>query len=71
MSEKRRTHYSISRAAEELGVEPKKLVKMWFEAALPELEELEARAKDVKPERKEVEKHEALIKEGWLTLVNG
>jgi hypothetical protein len=56
---------------EELGVEPKKLVKMWFEAALPELEELETRTKCVKPERKEVEKHEALIKEGWLTLVKG
>jgi hypothetical protein len=56
---------------EEFALEPKKLVLMWCEVALPELEELEALTGDVEPEREEVEKHEALIKEGWLTLVKG
>jgi hypothetical protein len=56
---------------EELGVEPKKLVKMWFEAALPEVEELEARTQEVAAEREEVEKNEAAIEEGWRKLVEG
>jgi hypothetical protein len=56
---------------EELGIEPKKLVKMWFEAALPEIEELEERTKDVEVEREEVEKNEAAIEEGWRKLVEG
>ena len=53
----------------ELGIEPKKLVKLWFEAALPEIEELEALTKDVEVEREEVEKSEELIKDGWRKLV--
>jgi hypothetical protein len=56
---------------EELGVEPNKLVKMWFEAALPEVEEFEARTQDVEIGREEVEKNEAAIEEGWRKLVEG
>jgi hypothetical protein len=56
---------------DELGTQPKKLVVMWFEVALPELEELEALPGDVEPEREEVEKQKALIKEGWQTLMKG
>ena len=55
----------------ELELEPKKLVMAWFGAALPEIEELEVLTEDVEPEREEVEKSEADLKEAWLTRVNG
>jgi hypothetical protein len=56
---------------EGLGLEPKKLVGLWFEVALPELEELETLTEDVRLEQEEIEKHEALIEDGWRKLVEG
>jgi hypothetical protein len=56
---------------EELGLEPKKLVKLWFESALPKLEELETCTEDVEVEQEEIEKNEALIEEGWRKLMEG
>jgi hypothetical protein len=56
---------------EGLGLEPKKLVGLWFEAALPELEELEALTEEVQVEQEEIEKCEALIEDGWRKLVQG
>jgi hypothetical protein len=55
----------------ELGTEPKKLVKLWFEAALPEIEELEALVQDVELDQEEVEKKKALLKDGWRKLMEG
>jgi len=54
---------------EELGMEPKKLVRFWYEAALEEIEELEVRTKEVEVEREDVEKTVAAIEEGWRMLV--
>ena len=54
---------------EELGMEPKKLVRNWYEAALKEIEELEVRTKEVEVEREDVEKTVAAIEEGWRMLV--
>lgn len=53
----------------ELGMEPKKLVRNWYEAALEEIEELEVCAKEVEVEREDVEKTAAAIEEGWRNLV--
>ena len=54
---------------EELGMEPKKLVRFWYEAALEEIEELEVRREEVEVEREDVEKTAAAIEEGWRKLV--
>jgi hypothetical protein len=56
---------------EELGVEPKKLVKLWFEAALPEIEELERLTQDAEPDQEKVEKNQTLLKDGWRRLMEG
>ena len=56
---------------EELGLEPKKLVKFWFEAALSEIEELEALTEDVELDREKVEESEGYIRDGWRKLVEG
>ena len=55
----------------ELGTEPKKLVKLWFETALPEIEQLEALTQDVETDQEEVEKNQALLKDGWRKLMEG
>src|SRR5215216_3514445 len=46
---------------EELGLEPKKLVKFWFEAALSEIEQLETLTEDVELDREKVEESESDI----------
>jgi hypothetical protein len=56
---------------EELGLEPKKLVKFWFEAALSEIEELEALTENVELDREKVEESEGYIRDGWRKLVEG
>jgi hypothetical protein len=56
---------------EELGLEPKKLVKMWFEPALSEIEELERLTEGIELDREKVEDNEALLKSGWSKLVSG
>src|SRR5829696_5131449 len=56
---------------EELGLEPKKLVKFWFETALSEIEELEALTKGVELDREKVEESEGYIRAGWRKLVEG
>ena len=56
---------------EELGLEPKKLVKMWFEPALSEIEELERLTEGMELDREKVEENEALFKSGWSKLVSG
>jgi hypothetical protein len=56
---------------EELGLEPKKLVKMWFEPALSEIEELERLTDGIELGREKVEDNEALLKSGWSKLVSG
>jgi hypothetical protein len=55
----------------ELGLEPKKLVKFWFEAALCEIEELEALTENVELDREKVEESEGYIRDGWRKLVEG
>ena len=54
---------------EELGMEPKKLVRFWYEAALEEIEELGARREEIEVEWEDVEKTAATIEEGWRNLV--
>jgi len=56
---------------EELGLEPKKLVKFWFQAALSEIEELEALTEDVELDREKMEESEAYIRDGWRKLLEG
>ena len=56
---------------EELGLEPKKLVKFWFEAALSEIDHLEALTEDVELDREKVEEGESYIRDGWRKLVEG
>jgi len=56
---------------EELGLEPRKLVKFWFEPALSEIEELEALTKGVELDREKVEESEGYIRDGWRKLVEG
>ena len=53
----------------EPGMEPKKLVRYWYEAALEEIEKLGVRTKEVEVEREDVEKTAAAIEEGWRKLV--
>jgi predicted nuclease with TOPRIM domain len=55
----------------ELGLEPKKLVKFWFQPALSEIEELEALTKAVELDREKVEESEGYIRAGWQRLVEG
>ena len=54
---------------EELGMEPKKLVRFWYEAALEEIEELEVRREEVEVDWEDVEKTAAAFKEGWRRQV--
>jgi hypothetical protein len=54
----------------ELGLEPKKLVKFWYEAALPEIEELEALTEGLEIGREKLEESEALLKSGWSKLMS-
>jgi hypothetical protein len=56
---------------DELGLEPKKLVKFWFEAALSEIEELEALTADTAIDRENLEEAEAHIRDGWRKLLEG
>ena len=56
---------------EELGTEPKKLVKLWFEAALPEIEELERLTEGVEVDTEKLEENKALLEDGWSKLVKG
>jgi hypothetical protein len=56
---------------EELDLEPKKLVKMWFEPALSEIEELEKLTENIELDLEKVEKNETLLKSGWSKLVSG
>jgi hypothetical protein len=49
----------------EVGLEPKKLVKFWYEAALPEIEELEALTEGLEIDQEELEESEALLKSAW------
>jgi hypothetical protein len=53
----------------ELGLEPKKLVKFWYEAALPEIGELEALTEGLEIDRKKLEESEALLRSGWSKLI--
>ena len=50
-------------------MEPEKLVRFWYEAALEEIEELGVHTKEVEVEREDVEKTAAAIEEGWRKLV--
>ena len=52
-----------------LGLEPKKLVKFWHEAALPELEELESLTEGLEIDWEKLEESEALLKSGWSKLM--
>jgi hypothetical protein len=54
---------------EELGLEPKKLVKFWLEPALSEVEELEALTKGVELDREKMEESEGYIRASWQRLV--
>jgi len=54
---------------EELGMEPKKLVRFWYEAALEEIEELGVRREEVEVDWEDVEKNAAAIEEVWRRLV--
>ena len=54
---------------EELGMEPKKLVRFWYEAALEEIEELEVRREEVEVDWEDVERTAAAFKEGWRRQV--
>jgi hypothetical protein len=56
---------------EELGLEPKKLIKFWFEVALSEIDHLEALTEDVELDREKVEESESYIRDGWRKLVEG
>ena len=60
---------NFSRA--ELGLEPKKLVKLWYAAALPEIEELEALTEGLEIDQEKLEESEALLKSGWSELMSG
>ena len=53
----------------ELGTEPKKLVRLWFEAALPEIEELERLTEGVEVDTEKLEENKALLEDGWSKLV--
>jgi hypothetical protein len=53
----------------ELGLEPKMMVEFWFEAVLPEIEELESLTEDVELEQEKVEEHETSMRDGWSKLV--
>jgi hypothetical protein len=50
-------------------MEPKKLVRFWYEAALEEIEELEVRREEVEVDWEDVEKTAAAFKEGWRRQV--
>ena len=54
---------------DELGTEPKKLVKLWFKAALPEIEELERLTDGVELDAEKLEENKALLEDGWSKLV--
>ena len=54
----------------ELGLEPRKLVKFWYEAALPEIEKLEALTEGFEMDREKLEESEALLKSGWSKLIS-
>ena len=54
----------------ELGLEPKKLVKFWYEAALCEIEELEALTEGLEIDREELAESEARLRSCWSKLVS-
>jgi hypothetical protein len=56
---------------EELFVEPEKLIKVWFEPLLPEIERLKSlRAEDApQPEPEGLKEYEAALKRGWDSLI--
>jgi len=56
-------------SCEELGLEPKKLVKMWFEPALFDIEELEMLTEGMELDREKVEEYETLLKRCWSKLI--
>ena len=55
----------------DLGLEPKKLVRMWFEPALSEIDELERLTKDIDLDGQKVEENEILLRNYWSKLVGG
>jgi hypothetical protein len=56
---------------DELGMEPKKLVKMWFEAALAEMEKLERLTEGVELDPEKLEENKSLLESNWNKLVKG
>jgi hypothetical protein len=55
----------------ELGLEPKKLMQFWYEAALPELEALEELTEGLEIDQERLkESSEALLKSGWSKLMS-
>ena len=54
----------------ELGLEPKELVRYWYEAALEEIEELGVLTKEIEVEREDVE-ITAAIEEEWRKKLVG
>ena len=55
---------------EELGLEPRKLVKFWLDDALPEIEELEALTEGLEIDREKLEESEDLLRSGWRKLIS-
>ncbi len=54
---------------EELLVEPEKLVKVWFEPMLPEIEKLKNLPDPPEADQEGLKEYEAALKQGWSKLV--
>jgi hypothetical protein len=54
---------------DEVGIEPEKLMKVWFEPILPEIEKLEQIPDDPEVDTEKLKEYEAILKQIWSKLI--